>query len=160
MDAVQSHLLINHVPILGTLFGTLILLAGFIFKNDTLKVTALVSFIGIALVTIAVFQSGEGAEDPVEEIENIDKKQIHEHEEAAESAAIGAYVLGLLSIASLVIRKKKNSLYNLILIVILAVAAVVFVFMANAGHSGGMIRRPDLQTQTQQIYPSFTIQKV
>lgn len=149
MDAVQSHLLINHVPILGSFFGVMLLLFGFILKNGTLKMTALIFFVVVGLITVPVFQSGEGAEHPVEEIEGINKAQVHEHEEAAETAAIAGYVLGLLAIIALVVRKKKESLYNLMLIVVLVFAALVFALMASAGHSGGKIRRPDLQGQVQ-----------
>ena len=41
MDGAHFHLLVNHIPIVGTIFGMLILLAGLILKNDTVKQTGL-----------------------------------------------------------------------------------------------------------------------
>ena len=60
MDAVHLHLLLNHIPILGTLFGLLLLVYALIRKTMTLRKSAC-SFVIIGLITIPVFLSGLGA---------------------------------------------------------------------------------------------------
>ena len=45
MNGAQLHLLLNHFPILGTLFGLLVLAAGLWKKSEDLQKAALVCFL-------------------------------------------------------------------------------------------------------------------
>lgn len=57
MTAAHIHLLLNHIPILGVLFG-LLLLYGTIKKTREIKKANLVTFIVAAILTVPVFFSG------------------------------------------------------------------------------------------------------
>ena len=61
MDAAHIHLLLNHIPILGTIFGLLLLCYGIWKHSDEIKKASLGTFVIVALITIAVYLTGDGA---------------------------------------------------------------------------------------------------
>lgn len=61
MNYEHLHLLLNHFPIIGSIIGAGLLLASFFGKNDDLRRSSYVVFIGIALLTIPAFLTGFAA---------------------------------------------------------------------------------------------------
>ncbi|MBC7607905.1 MAG: hypothetical protein H7199_13255 [Burkholderiales bacterium] len=147
MTDAHLHLLLNHFPILGTIFGLGILIAGMVLKNKSLKNTAYVLFVISAIFGAFSMGTGEGAEEMVEDFPNIGKQIINEHEEWAEKLALLLYALGTLSLLSLFFSIKKNNFekYTAIITLLLAIAAV---FLAKeVGTSGGEIRHTEIREQ-------------
>ena len=66
MNDAHLHLLVNHFPIIGTIFGLGILIAGIIFKNNAVKNVSYVIFIVTAIFALIAMSTGEGAEEIVE----------------------------------------------------------------------------------------------
>lgn len=48
-SGAHFHLVLNHLPILGTFFGLILLIAAMLLRSDLLKRTALVAFFIVAL---------------------------------------------------------------------------------------------------------------
>ena len=65
MNGAHWHLLINHIPVLGTIFGLGLLAFGWWRKSEEIKKAALGTFVIIALGAVAAFLTGEPAEDTV-----------------------------------------------------------------------------------------------
>jgi len=86
MEPTHVHLLLNHYPIFATIIGFAILLFGIIKNNPSARIISYTIFISAALVSILVFQSGEGAEDIIEKIIPSSERYIEAHEEAADIA--------------------------------------------------------------------------
>ena len=105
MNDAHLHMVVNHFPIIGLILGLGILLFGVVLKNKSLINTAYGLFIVAAIFAIASMSTGEGAEELVEEMPNVGKRIIHEHEEIAEKLAIVLYVLGAISIAGLYLNR-------------------------------------------------------
>ncbi|MEM8967517.1 MAG: hypothetical protein AAGE93_13945 [Bacteroidota bacterium] len=147
MNDAQIHLALNHFPIIGTLFGTVLLGIGVFGKNKSLLNTGLIILILMTLITIPVYLSGEGAEEIVEEI-GIDHDVIHEHEEIAEIAVWFMDGLGLLALASFFFtRKTIYGLGRLLSIATLVLSIIVLGFMFRVGSSGGEIRHTEIRGQ-------------
>ena len=84
MNEAHLHITLNHFPIIGSIIGVTILMAGLFFKSrDTLR-TGLVILIVGAVVAIPTYLTGEAAEETVEHMSGISHDLIHEHEEKAE----------------------------------------------------------------------------
>ena len=66
MSPVHWHLLLNHVPVIGTILGVLLLAWGTIRKSEELKQASLSIFIGAAVIAIPAFLTGEPAEEVAE----------------------------------------------------------------------------------------------
>ena len=163
MNDAHWHLVLNHFPIIGTILALGTLIAGILLKNNSVKNTAYVLFIVSAIFAALSMSTGEGAEEMVEDMPNIGKRIIHEHEEIAEKLAIVLYLLGGISILGIVLNLKNHAKAKFISIVALIVA-VGAVFVAQlVGTSGGEIRhteiRPDSMNSKVQTESVNTIKR-
>ena len=109
MNEAHLHLVVNHFPIVGVIFGFILLVGSLVFRNKTLQNTAYFFFIISAIATLASMRTGEGAEEIVEEIPEIGHDIIHEHEEIAEKMALIMYALGGLSLVGWYMNTKENA---------------------------------------------------
>ena len=90
--------------------------------------------------------SGEGAEEIVENIPGVTENLIHEHEEAAELFALLSYVFGAFSLVALW-SSWKNKSYNVVLSYLIAVFAILLIFLGKqTGTSGGEIRHTEIRS--------------
>lgn len=154
MNDAHWHLVVNHFPIIGSIFGFGILIAGLVLKNKTLLNTAYVIFIVSALFTLASMATGEEAEEMVEDMPNIGHQIVHEHEEMAEKLALTLYLLGAVSIAGLILNIKQHSKARLVSFVAL-VLGLVAIFLGKAtGTTGGEVRHTEIRAATTIVQPS------
>lgn len=147
MNDAHLHMVVNHFPIIGTIFGLGILITGIILKNNSVKNTAYVLFIVAAVFAAFSMGTGEGAEEMVEDMPNIGKRIIHEHEEIAEKLALVLYLLAAISLTGLIMNIKNHSKAKLIsfIAVIVAIGAVYIVTLV--GTSGGEIRHTEIRNE-------------
>ena len=148
MNQAHLHLLLNHLPILGTLFGLLTLGAGFFLKNNSVKRTAMGIFVFSAIAAIPAYLTGEGAEEVVESLPGVTENLIEAHEELANIFLWTVGALGLLSLAAFYAdfkgKKMAPALYTLTLIA----AIGTMVFAQQVGSSGGEIRHTEIRSDT------------
>jgi predicted RND superfamily exporter protein len=144
MDALQLHLLTNHVPIVGTFAALLVVIVGMIRRSDAAISAGLIVYAAMAMVAIPAYLSGEEAEERVEHIAGINEGAIHEHEEMAELSLWFTVISGVLGAVIAHARNMKVS--SKIALAFVIMAMVAFAQAARTGHEGGMIRRPDLGT--------------
>jgi uncharacterized membrane protein len=148
MNDAHLHMVLNHFPIIGVIFGLGILIVGIVLKNNPVKNTAYVLFIITALLAAFSMGTGEGAEEIVEDMPTVGKKIIHIHEEIAEKLAISLYILGVISIIGFYLTIKKHSKAILISFVAIAIA-IIGVFLAQkTGTTGGEIRHTEIRDRT------------
>ncbi len=145
MNDAHLHLVVNHFPIIGTILGLGILIAGIVLKNNTTKNVAYVLFIVAAIFAAFSMYTGEGAEELVEDIPTVGKKIIHEHEEIAEKLAIVLYFLGVVSIVGLIANVKNWVKANLVSYLALTIALVAVFLAQQVGTSGGEIRHTEIR---------------
>lgn len=146
MNDAHLHLVLNHFPIIGTIFGLGILIAGLLSKNNSVKNTAYVLFIIAATFGFFSMSTGEGAEELVEDFAGIGKAIIHEHEEIAEKLAIVLYLLAGISVLGIVLNLKNHSKAKFIAVAALLVAILGVYVAALVGISGGEIRHTEIRT--------------
>ena len=92
--------------------------------------------------------TGEGAEELVEDMPGIGWKIIHEHEEIAEKFAIIMYVTGFLGLLSLYTSIKNHNLAKIFSFITLALALLAAVFAKSVGTSGGEIRHTEIRSDS------------
>ena len=151
MNNAHLHLLVNHLPIVGILIATLILIAGFVLKKTAVKLTALGVFVFSAIASIIAFYTGEGAEEIVENISGISETLIHTHEEYAESFFTLTLILGGIALIGFIteLKKFKYAKYFMYLTLLLALADVVL--SKYVGTSGGEIRHSEIRSTSKMI---------
>ena len=146
MNDAHLHMVVNHFPIIGTIFGLGILVTGMILKNNSVKNTAYILFAVAAIFAAFSMGTGEGAEELVEDMPNIGHQIIHEHEEIAEKFAVILYVTGFFGLISLFTSYKKYRFATLFSFITLALAIVAGVLTKSVGTSGGEIRHTEIRT--------------
>jgi uncharacterized membrane protein len=144
MSAVHIHLLLNHIPVIGVLIGLVVFALGVWRRNDSWIRLALGLFAAVALVALATMLTGEAAEEAVENLPGVSESYISSHEDAAKLASIGAYLLGAVSLAVLVVRRRQP-LTRAVSIMVLPFALLVTGLMAYTANLGGQIRHPEIR---------------
>lgn len=161
MNDAHLHLVLNHFPLIGSIFGLVILITGMILKNNSVKNTAYVLFIVAAVFAAFSMGTGEGAEEMVEDMPNIGKEIIHEHEEIAEKLALVLYLLAAISLTGLIMNIKNHSKAKFISYAALIVAIAGVYIATLVGTSGGEIRHTEIRNDviTNKANPEGSISK-
>jgi len=146
MNEAHFHMVVNHFPIIGTILGLGIILIGFSIKNKSVINTAYGLFIIAALFAAASMATGEGAEEMVEDMPNIGKKIIHEHEEIAEKFALVLYVLVSVSIVGIYFNLTNNNKSKITTYAAIFISIVGVYFVQKTGTTGGEIRHTEIRS--------------
>ena len=83
MDLTHIHLLLNHFPTIGYIIGGGLFVLSLIAKSDDLKRASLVVLLGISLLAIPTYMSGNGAQEAIKSQPGVSKSLIETHEGAA-----------------------------------------------------------------------------
>ncbi len=142
-NAAHWHLLVNHLPIVGGMFGILILLWGIIRKNEPIVNLSLMLFVACAVFSLIASQTGESAEAYLKNLKAIDEIYLERHVAAADIANYGMIVLGLLALITLIFKRIRETKFIPYLILVASIA--VFVLMARAGNLGGEIMHKEIR---------------
>jgi uncharacterized membrane protein len=144
MDLTHLHLMITHLPIYGSMLGTLVLIYGMVTKSTHTKMAAYFVLLISVLGGVIAFSTGESAEDTVKNIQGISKNLIEEHEEFAEKTLIVLITLGVASIAGILLLWKKSKFANAVTVIALILSLVCIGMTSWTGYLGGQIRHTEI----------------
>lgn len=146
MNAAHVHLLVNHLPIIGSMLTVPLLLLALATARErgALRAAVLVAVLTAAGGGLALW-SGEPAEEVVEDTAGVDEGAIHEHEERAEAAAALAGLTAVLGIAALALSERKKAVHLPVTGLALVGALVSAGAMAWTGAAGGPIRHSEIR---------------
>jgi uncharacterized membrane protein len=144
MNAAHLHLLLNHLPIMGLLFGGLVLFSGLVFRNIVVRKTGLVSLVIAGLLVLPAFFTGEDAEHLLQDaVPSVEHSVIHEHEEAAElSLWLTLFAAATAAGTLFVNRNKETDLLNYLT---LLATVIAFATLSNVAKLGGEIRHTEIR---------------
>jgi uncharacterized membrane protein len=144
MSPLHVHLLLNHVPVIGTVIA-LALLAWAVLRGDERVGRASLGLLAVlAAVAVVAFLTGEPAEEAVEGVAGIPEALVERHEEAALLATIALGVVGALALAAL-LRFRRRTLSRGAMLVVLALGVVPAGAMAWTANLGGQIRHSEIR---------------
>lgn len=144
MNDAHLHMIFNHFPIIGTIFGFCVLLAGILLKNKSVQQTAYVVLIAVAFFSLLSMRTGEGAEEIAEEL-GISHDMIHEHEEIAEKFALLSYLTGAIALLALITSIKNHAKAKLLSFVTLFLSFGAAILAQPVGTSGGELRHTEIR---------------
>lgn len=145
MNQAHLHLMINHLPIMGTVVGLVVLLSGYVLKNPVVKQTALGIFIFSCFGILGAHFTGEGAEEIVEELPDVNHKLIHRHEDLAAIFGWSLFAVALLSVLTLYLDIKNKNGSKILYLLIMATSILTLVFAKQAATSGGEVRHAEIR---------------
>jgi uncharacterized membrane protein len=153
MDLTHIHLLLNHFPTIGTIIGGGLFLLSLITKSDDLKRASLIVLLGIALIAIPTYMSGNGAQDGIKSLPGVSKSMIETHEGAALVAVAFMLLTGAFAWLGLWQFRRLARIPSWNLAVILVLTLVSFGLMARASNLGGEIRHAEIRAAQGTVTP-------
>jgi uncharacterized membrane protein len=145
MNQAHLHLVVNHVPIVGSLFAVVLLGAGLLQKNDVLTRAGLVAVLAAGLLCLPAQLTGEGAANIAQELPRVSRALIQAHEAAAELGFWALEVAAALALFGLLLMKNASPRARLLALLALLLGAISFGLLARAGNLGGQIRHTEIR---------------
>ena len=158
MNWAHMHLMINHFPVIGLVFGLALLLIAVIKKSDDLKKISLWFFILIALTALPVYFSGEPAEESVEHLSGGAEQVIEQHEKMAMLSLAAVIISGFIAAVGLFLIKRHGKIANMLIMTLLVSLVISSGLMAKTANLGGQIRHTEIRKDFQLHQPDVTIE--
>jgi uncharacterized membrane protein len=114
-------------------------------RSAPIEAAAYFLFVISAAGAIVAYLTGEGAEEAVEHIGGISKTAIEAHEHFAIYPLFALILLGILSIAGIILIQKKSGLARKIPLILIIIAVISFMLVAWTAYLGGQIRHTELK---------------
>jgi uncharacterized membrane protein len=153
MDLTHIHLLLNHFPTIGIIIGGGLFLLSLVTNSDDLKRASLVVLLGISLIAIPTYMSGNGAQAAIQSLPGVSKSLIETHEGAALVALAFMEVTGAFAWLGLWQFRRLARVPNWNLAVILVLTLVTLILMARAANIGGEIRHAEIRAGQGTVTP-------
>jgi hypothetical protein len=151
LNLPHVHLLLNHLPIIGTFIAFGLFLVSLIGKRNDLRQASLALFALLALLSIPTYMSGDAAHEALKDSPDLSKDLIETHQGAAFLAFVfmeitgGLALIGLWPFSRIAGKSPSASSparWNISAVLVFSV--VTMVLMAIAGNTGGVIRHPEI----------------
>lgn len=145
MNAAHAHLMLTHLPVLGTCFALVLLAFGFVGRSEPCKRSALVALLLCSLAAVPAFLTGEPAAKVLARQSGISQSAVDRHEDIAQLALGGAVGLGVVALAGLALFRGGRPIGAKFATVLLLVALLSAGLMVWTSNAGGLIRHPEIQ---------------
>lgn len=151
MTAAQLHLALNHIPVLGTLLGAVLLAWGLWRGQETLQNVSLGLLVVVGAVAVAVYLTGEPAEEIVEGAAGVSHDAIEAHEAWGWYAFLASIVTGIGALGALVLENVREQLVRWSVQAVLVLSLLTSGVMVYTASLGGKINHPELRASTSAV---------
>lgn len=148
LNLAHLHLILNHIPIIGIPFITILTIISLVKKDLYLGKLVHWLFIGITVLSIGVFLTGTGAQSVLQNA-GISDELILPHHEASYWAMSFILGLGAWSTFALYANRKSSDFFSLkaSLIVTLLGAIATTIVLAFTANLGAKISHPEIRPE-------------
>ena len=139
------HIVLNHFPLIGSLFVLGLLIASAYMKNDDMRRVSLILFVVLGLLAIPTYITGAAAGWAYQGRPEISTQILDAHRDAALLAFV---FLGLTGVASWLVlwrERRFGRTSNAGLYTVLALGCVALLTVVETGSLGGTVLRPELR---------------
>jgi uncharacterized membrane protein len=144
-DPTHLHLLLNHFPTIGFIIGLGLFLIALIAKSDDLKQATLAIFVGISILAIPTYVTGNAAYELIRDLPEAKQSIVETHEGAAFLALVVIELVGAVSWLGLWQFRRTRRLPGSTTAVLLALSVVALALVAGAANLGGEIRHTEIR---------------
>jgi uncharacterized membrane protein len=139
------HLLLNHVPTVGTVAAIGILLLALVRRNDHLKHVSFELFFVVALLTLPAYLSGVAAHQAIQDRPDVSATRIVLHHDAALWGFLLMQFTGLAAWLGLWQFRRRSQPRGAVTGAVLVLSACTVAAMGLAANIGGEIRHPEIR---------------
>lgn len=144
-NAAHWHIVLVHMPMIFFKVSAIVMVLATLWKDGRWQRVALGFLIAAVLLTGAAFQSGESAEDIVEQTIPDAEPHIHPHEEIAETARNIIIPFGILMLILLWFTRKHTLLPVWASWGSVVVMTGIIILLLNVASAGGKINHPEVR---------------
>ena len=152
MNAAHWHLILNHIPVVGSAFALGLLGWAMARRSDELKRAGLTAVAMVAVLTAPAYFTGEPAfEAAMEVLEATPEDEdplVKAHQNAAGIAFTAAALAGLVALAGLIQSRGGKPLSARFVVTVFVLTALTAGLMGRAANFGGAIRHPEIRGGT------------
>jgi uncharacterized membrane protein len=145
LSPTHFHLLLNHFPTIGFIIGLTLFVAALVARSDHLKQAALVVLVGIALLTIPTYVTGDAAHRALADNGQLSESLILMHESAAFVSLMLMAVTGGFAWLGLWQYRRMLHLPRWNTAVIIVLSALTLAAVSRAANLGGEISHPEIR---------------
>jgi hypothetical protein len=146
MNPAHLHLMLTHVPILGSVFGLVVLLTGLGGRNREFTRLSLWIFVVSGLCVVPTYLTGRPASAVLTKMmPAMSADTGDQHAEVAVIAMVASCVLGVAALAGICAFRKAKPIPGWFISVIVALGLVTTASMVWTASLGGKIRHPEVE---------------
>ena len=142
MAAAHLHVMLNHFSVIGSIFAFALLVIATVRHSRELIMVSFAFAVAIALVSIAVYFTGEPAEAQISKLQGVSLDTIHAHEEAAQFGFAAIECVGALGLAGLLLFRTEP-VPRWFLMIMLVGSFLTMGAMYYTADKGRRIRHPE-----------------
>jgi hypothetical protein len=143
MNAAHVHLMLNHVSIIGSLFGLVLLAVAMGRHSRELITVSFACLASVAIISIPVYFTGRPAEEVIRHLPDFSAEIVERHEAAAQFALTGVECVGVLALAGLWLFRSEPAPRWFLMILLVGSLLTVVAMIETAGR-GRQIRHPEV----------------
>ena len=144
VNLAHLHLLLNHIPTIGTVIGLGLFSVSLVGQNDSVKKASLVTLLIVAAAALPVYMTGNAANEIVED--RVSKELVAKHQDAAALALGFMAVTGIFAWLGLWQYRRDSRPAGWTMLAVLLVSLVTLGFMTRAATLGGEIRHEEIRS--------------
>jgi uncharacterized membrane protein len=141
MNTAETHALLAHLPLTGSVMGIFLLLLGLITSSYRTQMAGHLLLVAASAGAFLVFLSGSDLQYNSKSSQTVSNSSIFNHASFANYALIVMCCSGILSLSSLWLNIRKSVLVKTITPVVIATAFISIAAIAFTGYLGLQIRQ-------------------
>jgi len=154
-DVVHLHLLLNHIPTIGSIVGVGVFLVGLLRREQPMRTAALEVLFLVALATVPAYVTGGGAIAVVEHAEGTSREALGAHRDAAFVAFTVMQVTGAAAWLALWMFRRRLPAAGPVSLAAGTLAVITLALMGNVANIGGEIRHPEIGAAVAVPFPGI-----
>ena len=146
VNLAHLHLLLNHVPTVGSVVALGLLLLALIRRNESLRLAGLEVLFVIAVLTLPVYMSGVAAHQKLRNQPDVSDTAMRVHQDAALAGFAVTEFAGFVAWIALWQSRRRGRAARGLVPAATLLSIVALVLMARAANLGGELRHPEIRT--------------
>jgi uncharacterized membrane protein len=145
MNYSHIHIVLNHFPTIGTVFGLTLLLYALWRKDAELQLASFIIFMVMAVLAIPTFVTGTAASEAIKERPGLNPAMLQLHRDAAIVASSFLFLTGTFAWLALWHYRRFQALARWNTWAVLGLSVVTLTLMLETGTHGGEITHPEIR---------------